>query len=46
LKLAKDAFALYTKENVDGKSALQFTSAPDIPTPNCIHVARNGYEFS
>jgi len=46
LKLAKDAFALYAKENFDGKSALRFTSPPDIPRPNGIHVARNGYEFS
>jgi hypothetical protein len=46
LKLAKDAFAVYAKENVDGKNALRLTSPPNIHTPNCFHVARNGYEFS
>jgi len=46
LKLAKDAFTLYAKENFDGTSALRFTSPLNIHTPNCIHVARNGYEFS
>jgi hypothetical protein len=46
MKIAKDVFALYAKENFDCKSPLRFTSSPNIPTPNCIHVAQNGYEFS
>jgi hypothetical protein len=46
MKLAKGAFAFYAKENVDCKSELRFTSPPNIHTPNCIHVARNGSDFS
>ena len=35
LKLAKDAFAVSTNANLDGKKALEITSHPNIPTPSC-----------
>jgi hypothetical protein len=40
LKLAKDAFVVFTNANVDGKKALGITSHPNIPTLSSAHITR------